>query len=77
MDIFCPFHHPRKHTEAKKGRRWFLIIAARLVESGRQKVLQVSIRGGWAEQLKEGYTRLHDWIQSTAPQLKKVFFGYS
>jgi hypothetical protein len=71
--FFVRFIIPEKHTEAKKGRRWFLIIAARLVESGRQKVLQVSIRGGWAEQLKEGYTRLHDWIQSTAPQLKKVF----
>ena len=71
--LFVRFIIPQKHTEAKKGRRWFLIIAARLVETGRQKELQVSIRGGWAEQLKEGYTRLHDWIRSTAPQLKKVF----
>ena len=71
--LFVRFIVPQKHTEAKKGRRWFLIIAARLVETGRQKQLQVSIRGGWAEQLKEGYARLHDWIRSTAPQLKKVF----
>jgi hypothetical protein len=68
--LFVRFIVPQKHTEAKKGRRWFLLIAARLVESGRQKELQVSIRGGWAEQLKEGYTRLHDWIRTTAPQLK-------
>jgi hypothetical protein len=68
--LFVRFIVPQKHTEAKKGRRWFLLIAARLVESGRQKELQVSIRGGWAEQLKDGYTRLHDWIRTTAPQLK-------
>ena len=68
--LFVRFIVPQKHTEAKKGRRWFLLIAARLVESGRQKEIQVSIRGGWAEQLKDGYTRLHDWIRTTAPQLK-------
>jgi hypothetical protein len=71
--LFVRFIIPQHHTEAKKGRRWFLIIAARLVESGRQKEIQVSIRGGWAEQLKAGYTRLHDWIRTTAPQLKYTF----
>lgn len=71
--LFVRFIIPEHHTEAKKGRRWFLVIAARLVESGRQKEIQVSIRGGWAEQLKAGYTRLNDWIRTTAPQLKKVF----
>ena len=71
--LFVRFIIPQHHTEAKKGRRWFLIIAARLVESGRQKEIQVSIRGGWAEQLKAGYTRLHDWIQTTAPQFKYTF----
>lgn len=71
--LFVRFIIPQHHTEAKKGRRWFLIIAARLVESGRQKEMQVCIRGGWAEQLKAGYTRLHDWIRTTAPQLKYQF----
>jgi hypothetical protein len=68
--LFVRFIVPHKHTEAKRGRRWFLLIAARLVQSGRQKEVQVSIRGGWAEQLREGYLRLHDWIRTTAPQLK-------
>ena len=63
---------PQKHTEAKRGRRWFLLIAARLVQSGRQKELQVSISGGWAEQLRDGYLRLHEWIRTTAPQLKYI-----
>lgn len=70
--LFVRFIVPHKHTEAKRGRRWFLLIAARLVQSGRQKELQVSIRGGWADQLRDGYIRLHDWIRTTAPQLKSV-----
>jgi hypothetical protein len=70
--LFVRFIVPHKHTEAKRGRRWFLLIAARLVQSGRQKEVQISIRGGWAEQLRDGYLRLHDWIRTTAPQLKMV-----
>ena len=63
---------PQTHPEAKRGRRWFLLIAARLVQSGRQKELQVSISGGWAQQLREGCLRLHEWIRATAPPLKYV-----
>lgn len=59
-------------TEAKRGRRWFLLIAARLVQSGRQKEVQVSISGGWAQQLRDGYLRLQEWIRTTAPQLKYI-----
>lgn len=61
---------PQKHTEAKRGRRWFLLITGRLVESGRQKELQVSIKGGRAHQLRTGYTRITEWLRTTAPQLK-------
>ena len=70
--LFVRFIIPHKHTEAKRGRRWFLLIAARLVQSGRQKEVQVSIRGGWAEQLRDGYLRLQEWIRTTAPQLKYI-----
>ena len=70
--LFVRFIEPKKHTEAKRGRRWFLLIAARLVQSGRQKEVQISIRGGWAKQLRTGYTKLHEWISTTAPQLKRV-----
>lgn len=68
--LFVRFIVPQKHTEAKRGRRWFLLIAARLVESGRQKEMQVSISGGWADQLRTGYTRITEWLRTTAPQLK-------
>lgn len=70
--LFVRFIVRQKHTAAKRGRRWFLLIAARLVQSGRQKELQVSINGGWAEQLRDGYLRLHEWIRTTAPQLKYI-----
>jgi hypothetical protein len=70
--LFVRFIVPQKHTEAKRGRRWFLLIATTLVQSGRQKELQVSISGDWAEQLRDGYLRLHEWIRTTAPQLKYI-----
>ena len=70
--LFVRFIEPRKHTEAKRGHHWFLVIAARLVQSGRQKELRVSISGGWARQLRDGYIRLHEWIRSTAPQFNTI-----
>jgi hypothetical protein len=71
--LFVCFIVPHQHTEARRGRRWFLLIAARLVQFGQQKAVQFSIRGGWAEQLRDGYMRLHDWIRTTAPQLKAIY----
>jgi hypothetical protein len=44
--LFVRFIVPHKHTEAKRGWRWFQLIAGRLVQSDRQKELQMSIRGG-------------------------------
>ena len=70
--LFVRFIVPHKHTEAKRGRRWFLVIAARLVQSGRQKEVQLSVSGGWAQIMRDGFARLHQWIHSTAPQLKTV-----
>ena len=70
--LFVRFIVPHKHTEAKRGRRWFLVIAGRLVQSGRQKEIQISVSGGWAVMMRDGFTRLHEWVRSTAPQLKTV-----
>jgi hypothetical protein len=73
--LFVRFIVPHKHTEAKCGRRWFLLIAARLVQSGRQKEVQISIRGGWAEQLRDGYfapPRL-DQDKCAAVETRRVF----
>jgi len=32
--------------------------------------------GGWAQQLRDGYVRLHEWIRTTAPHLKYIIFDY-
>ncbi len=49
---FLRLLEPDWHVESAGGRRWFLLIAARLVQSGRQKTLQISVRGKWREQLR-------------------------
>jgi hypothetical protein len=69
-NLFLRLLEPSRHIEAAGGRRWFLVIAARLVQSGRQKSLQVSVRGAWWQQLHAGYTRICEWLATTAPQLK-------
>lgn len=68
--LFLRLLEPGRHVESAGGRRWFLLIAARLVQSGRQKTLQVSVSGKWWEQLQAGYQRVCAWLAATAPQLK-------
>jgi hypothetical protein len=51
--LFVRFIVPQQYTEAKRGRRWFLLIAARLVQPSRQEEVRVSIRGDWAQQLNK------------------------
>jgi len=70
-NLFLRLMSPERHIEAAHGRRWFLLIAGRLVQSGRQKFLQISATGQWWQQLKQGYKRLCLWLDLTAPQLKK------
>lgn len=69
-NLFLRLMSPDRHIEAAGGRRWFLLIAARLTQSGRQKVIQICAKGAWWNQLKEGYRRLCNWLESTAPQLE-------
>jgi hypothetical protein len=70
--LYLRLIEPSKHMEAVKSRRWFLLIAGRLVQSGRQKALAVSVQGDWWQVLKEGYTRVSRWLRTTAPQLKEL-----
>ena len=70
-NLFLRLMSPDRHIEAAGGRRWFLLIAALLVQSGRQRVLQICAAGDWWNRLKEGYTRLCRWLEATAPQLGK------
>jgi len=64
-NLFLRLLEPKRHVEAAGGRRWFLLIAARLLRIGRTKGLQ----GAWWQQLKEGDERLGRWLALTAPQL--------
>jgi hypothetical protein len=70
--LFVRFIVPQKQTEAKRGRRGFLLIAARPVQSGRQKEVHVSISDGGVQLLRDGDLRLHEWIRTTAPQLNYI-----
>ena len=42
--LFLCLLQPDRQVESAGGRRWFLLIAARLVQSGRQKTLQIRNR---------------------------------
>lgn len=68
--LFVRWLEPSRHRAAGGSRRWFLVIAARLVESARQKTRLVSVQGRWWEQLKAGDTRVAQWLAATAPPLK-------
>jgi len=72
--LFLRLLEPGRHVESAGGRRWFLLIAARLVQSGRQKTLQIGVSGKWWEQLRAGYQRVCAWLAATAPQLKGQMF---
>ena len=73
--LFLRLLEPGRHVESKGGRRWFLLIAGRLTQSGRQKQFSIGVAGAWWEQLKAGYQRICRWLLQTAPQLKSANAG--
>jgi hypothetical protein len=52
--LFVRLLEPGRHEEVAGSRRCFLVLAAKLVASGSQKTLQLSMQGRWWEQLKAG-----------------------
>ena len=62
--------HPGHHSEAIKSRRDFLLMAAQLVESGRQRTVKLAVKAEWWQVLKACYERLRTWLATTAPQLE-------
>jgi len=70
--LFVRLLEPGRHVEAAGSRRWFLVIAARLVKNGRQLAVQLSVKDAWWQQLKTGYERVARWLAATAPQLKII-----
>jgi hypothetical protein len=68
-NLFLRAMEPKRHVEAFQGRRWFLLMAARLVRSGRALKMKVSVTGEWWRMVSDGFTRVCQWLESTAPQL--------
>lgn len=69
-NLFLRLMEPGRHVEAFQGRRWFLLMAARLVESGRALKAKVSVVGEWWRLVSDGYERVCAWLVATAPQLE-------
>ena len=57
------------HTEAIKSRYELLLIPAKLVLSGRRKIIKLAVGGKFANFIKQAYQRLEQWLGRTAPQL--------
>lgn len=57
------------HHEAVTSRDELLVIPAKLVESGRQKTLKLSVGEHWWNALSRAYQRLQRWLAAIAPQL--------
>jgi hypothetical protein len=56
--LFLRLIEPGRHVESKWGRRWLLLIAGRLRQSGRQKPFSIGVAGAWWEQLKADSQRI-------------------
>jgi hypothetical protein len=57
------------HTEAIKSRYELLLIPAKMVLSGRRKIVKLAVGSKFASFLKQAYQRLEEWLGQTAPQL--------
>ncbi len=67
--LFMKLISPEKHVEMVSGRRWFLLIAARMTKGSRQKEIHLSVSKEFWKELKDGYSRVYRWLKETAPQL--------
>lgn len=70
--LFSRMMSPQNHTEAKTSRKWYLFIAARLVKTGRQQIVKISVCRDWLDDLMQGYRDISYWLNSTAPQLENI-----
>lgn len=58
------------HTEAIRSRYELLMIPAKFILSGRQKIIKIAVGKKLASFLNQAYKRLLEWLSQTAPQLK-------
>jgi hypothetical protein len=52
-----------------QNRYELLLIPAKMVLSGRRKIVKLAVGGKFASFLKQAYQRLERWLSQTAPQL--------
>ena len=57
------------HTEAAGSRHELLLIPAKLVLSGRRRIVKLAVGSKLADFLRQAYARLQRWLGQTAPQL--------
>lgn len=57
------------HHEAITSRDELLVIPAKLVTSGRQNYLKMSVGENWWAEISRCYQRLQRWLSAIAPQL--------
>ena len=57
------------HTEAIKSRYELLLIPAKMIMSGRRKIVKLAVGSKFASFLKQAYQRLEQWLKQIAPQL--------
>jgi hypothetical protein len=62
--------NPGQHTEAIKSEWDFLLLAAQVVESGRQRVAKLAVKAERWAKLKACYERLRAWLAAVGPQLE-------
>ena len=55
--------------EAIKSRYELLLIPAKMIMSGRRKIVKLAVGSKFASFLKQAYQRLEQWLKQTAPQL--------
>jgi len=53
-----------------KSRYELLLIPAKMVLSGRRKIVKLAVGKKLARFLKQAYRRLEEWLSRTAPQLR-------
>ena len=58
-----------KHSEAITTRYELLLIPGKIVKTGREKTIVLSVGKRLETLLKAAYKRLHEWLSQTAPQL--------
>jgi len=67
--LFVRFFNIDTHQEAKNSRRNFMLLPAKLVKTGRQKRVDISVTEKKWQKIKVGYERIILWLNSNAPQL--------